>query len=134
MKNMFTKESAIELYNEIASEKGRRLPQRGDIYRHFKGHLITVIDIAMHTEDETPLVIYHCHAGITTARPLDMFLEPVDKTKYPDIEQKYRLERVFDKSELDTRDFFEIFEQEKDIHYDMDPGEIKEYIIDRYYK
>lgn len=129
---MFTKESAKKLYDEIASKNERRLPQRGDIYRHFKGHLITVIGIAMHTESEEPLVIYHCHNGLITARPLDMFLQPVDKEKYPNVEQKYRLERVSILEEITSEPFISILKEMQAQEYDTDPEEVKAAAIDRY--
>lgn len=130
---MFTKESAEELYTQIAREKGRRLPKAGDVYRHFKGHVISVIGLAMHTETEEPLVIYHC-SGMITARPLGMFLEPVDKDKYPNEQQVYRLERMFNQSELDSKEFFEIFDDIKAKKSYANPEDLKRYVINHYYK
>ena len=70
-----------------------RKVEKGQIYRHFKGFKITVLEIATHTETEEKLVVYE-HNGEIWARPLDMFLSEVDHNKYPDVEQKYRFELI----------------------------------------
>ena len=64
------------------------------IYKHFKGDLHLVEDIAIHSESNDKLVIYRALYEDTKlyARPLDMFLSPVDKEKYPDVDQEYRFE------------------------------------------
>lgn len=65
----------------------------GQKYRHFKGSLMEVIEIAKHTETDEILVIYrHLDNGEVWARPIDMFLEEVDHNKYKDVKQKYRFE------------------------------------------
>ena len=67
--------------------------EKGQIYKHFKGHIIKVICIANHTEIDQEMVIYlHEGTGKIWARPLDMFLSEVDHEKYPDVKQKYRFE------------------------------------------
>lgn len=52
-------------------------------WRHFKGHLINVIGIAKHTEDESEFVVYehvyedgHMQLWI---RPKEMFLETIER-------------------------------------------------------
>ena len=51
----------------------------GGLYRHYKGNLYKVLQIAKHTETEEPLVIYQAMYGEEKfwARPLAMFLENV---------------------------------------------------------
>ncbi len=75
-------------------------PRPGEIYKHFKGHYVVVISTASHTETDETLVIYECFnsdgSHKTYARPIEMFMSAVDKEKYPDAKQFYRLERVND--------------------------------------
>ena len=66
----------------------------GGTYRHFKGNIVKVLNVARYTEDATrSFVVYSCSNGVY-ARPLDMFLSEVDKCKYPDTKQKYRFELI----------------------------------------
>lgn len=71
----------------------------GNTYRHFKGHLYVVLNLALHTETQETLVIYRRLSDTTGkqlfARPLAMFTSKVDKDKYPDAKQEYRMESVF---------------------------------------
>lgn len=77
----------------------------GDIVSHFKretadpaskNYLYTIIGTAMHTETEEVLMIYQgqYEPYPLFARPLDMFMEKVDKEKYPHSKQEYRFEKV----------------------------------------
>ena len=70
----------------------RELPGEGELWRHFKGDIYTVLHIAKHSETGELLVIYEGRE--VCARPLEMFMSEVDREKYPDARQKYRFERV----------------------------------------
>ena len=64
------------------------------IYKHFKGNYVIVEDVAIHSETGEKYVVYRALYGDCNLfiRPYDMFLSEVDKEKYPNVEQKYRLE------------------------------------------
>lgn len=68
--------------------------KRNGVYKHFKGDYYLVDDIATHSETREKLVIYRALYGETGlyARPYKMFIEKVDKVKYPDVKQEYRFE------------------------------------------
>lgn len=64
------------------------------VYRHFKGDYYLVVDVARHSETGEEYVVYRklYGDGGLWVRPLAMFLEPVDKAKYPRAQQEYRFE------------------------------------------
>ena len=66
----------------------------GKRYKHFKGTIYIVTDIAVHSETAELMVIYKSfdNPGLVWARPMTMFLSEVDHEKYPDVKQTFRFE------------------------------------------
>jgi len=64
------------------------------IYKHFKGDYYLVEDVAIHSETMEKYVVYRSLYGDCElyVRPYDMFMEKVDRSKYPDVLQEYRFE------------------------------------------
>ena len=68
----------------------------GEIYRHFKGNLYVIEGIALHSETMEKMVVYRALYDDYKlyVRPYDMFVEKVDKIKYPNVAQEYRFEKI----------------------------------------
>lgn len=67
--------------------------KENELYKHFKGDIIKVINIGYDTETLEKKVIYE-HNGKIWIRDYEMFLSKVDKEKYPSAMQEYRFEIV----------------------------------------
>ena len=79
------------------------------IYKHFKGDYYLVEDVATHSETSEKYVVYRALYGNTDLfiRPYDMFVSEVDKTKYPNVKQKYRFELQDIQSKKNSQNFFD---------------------------
>lgn len=75
--------------NHKLSEKALAL--KPGIYQHFKGGMYQVFGVARHSETEEEVVVYqHLYGDFTWwVRPLDMFLENVEKEDYSGPRFKY---------------------------------------------
>jgi len=93
---------------QIGTDEMCRKFDIGDIVKHFKReymtenddpnkHLYIIRGFAKHTENNEDLVIYQALYSPfeTYARPYDLFISKVDKQKYPNIKQKFRLEKYY---------------------------------------
>ena len=67
----------------------RRIPKKGEIYRHFKGRKYKILDIAVCTETGEDMVIFETAEGTRKvfASFLENFLSPLDAGKYAGIQR-----------------------------------------------
>lgn len=71
-------------------------PKPFEIYKHFKGNVYQILNIAKDSEDGHLVVVYQALYGDYQiyVRDLEQFLSPVDKQKYPDVTDAYRFTKV----------------------------------------
>jgi hypothetical protein len=76
------------------SENIGHKPKKGDVYKHFKGHIYEVIAIALDSDTLEEKVVYKEIGKLDKiwVRGIEEFTSKVDKEKYPDIDQEYRFE------------------------------------------
>ena len=68
--------------------------KKGDKYKHFKGKIVEIICVAKDSETLNDMVVYKEEDGTCWVRDYQMFNSLVDKKKYPNVNQKYRFEKV----------------------------------------
>lgn len=72
-----------------------RIIEVGNTYKHFKGHIYKVINVALDSETLKKVVVYqNIFNKEVWVRDYDTFNSLVDKDKYPDVVQQYRFEEV----------------------------------------
>lgn len=66
----------------------------GQVWAHFKGNMYRIVGVGRNTSDLRYVVIYENidRTGGVWVRDLEEFLEPLDKTLYPEAKQKHRFE------------------------------------------
>ncbi len=75
---------------------------RPGVYRHFKGNLYQVYEIAIHSETDEEYVVYRALYGDRKLfiRPAELFFSEIDKQKYPEATQRFRFERIEENEEV----------------------------------
>lgn len=93
---------ALAKKNEAEARCGRRpYPNEGELWRHFKGGLYSIVATVQHTENRKWYIVYRAEKtfgkavkGEVYLRPARMFMSKTDKRKYPEAEQEFRFEKV----------------------------------------
>ena len=81
-------------------------PKPQEMYRHFKGNIYQIRCLAKHSETGEMMVVYQAMYDTFQiyVRPLAMFMEEVDRAKYPDAKQTYRFELLQDTGDMPASD------------------------------
>ena len=81
-------------------------PKPQEMYRHFKGNIYQIRCLAKHSETGEIMVVYQAMYDTFQiyVRPLNMFMEEVDRAKYPDAKQRYRFELLQDMEDVSPSD------------------------------
>lgn len=81
-------------------------PKPQEMYRHFKGNIYQIRCLAKHSETGELMVVYQAMYDTFQiyVRPLNIFMEEVDRAKYPDAKQRYRFELLQDMEDVSPSD------------------------------
>lgn len=88
------------MLEEEEKNRFKLLFDKNIVWKHFKGNIYKVLCIANHTEHKGTFVIYQrikedgTLCNYVCARPIKVFLSPVDLEKYPDATQTFRFEAI----------------------------------------
>lgn len=74
----------------------RKIPTQGSFYRHFRGNIYQIKEIAMQSNTGEKAVVYQAMAAPFSVwvTPLGSFLSEVDVEKYPDTTQRYCFQEI----------------------------------------
>lgn len=94
---------------------------KGRTFRHFKGDMYLLLEIAEDSETGKTMVVYKALYGDNKVyvREISMFLSKVDREKYPNAEQEYRFELCDLESVKTKKDFKEKINKMKGIESDF---------------
>ena len=94
---------------------------KGRTFRHFKGDMYLLLEIAEDSETGKTMVVYKALYGDNKVyvREISMFLSKVDREKYPNAEQEYRFELCELESVKIRKDFKEKINKMKEIKTDF---------------
>ena len=85
----------VEILGHMQSNMYNRDFKPGDTVQHFKGGFYKIVTIGTNTETEEKMVVYQSLKDQRVwIRPYDMFISKVDREKYPNDYQPYRLIKV----------------------------------------
>ena len=106
----------------------RHNPRPQEMYRHFKGNLYQIRCLAKHSETRELMVVYQAMYGTFEifVRPLSMFMEEVDREKYPGAKQKYRFELLQDMEDEEPAVLPEYAGREEPAVLQAEPAEDKQ--------
>lgn len=110
------KETSYNINSEEEVYMETKKPVPGSFYRHFKGNVYQIRELAKNTETEEDMVVYQAMYPPFQiwVRPLSMFLDVVDHEKYPEYDQKYRFQEIRLSADQPDEQSLNAFSQKRD--------------------